>query len=264
MPLAVTVPLNYGTGTFIYDLRQTTLITVGTDSLGSLQDTLRTSALLTYSIQRPNDTLRIVAVVDSLSVASARDTAGPRLLVTPVTLELEPAWRNDSTAIPPLGVDSTAPAVDSTIVPSSCDTMADAARAIARDVLIRIPSNAQPRQQWTDSTSIVVCRGGIPMTAITVSTFEIQDVMPRGDSLILPVIRRSSLTLSGVGTQGARTITVTGSGTSETVLSYELRGGVFLESRGESVLQLRFETIQQTEQVTQRSTSTVHRRAAGF
>lgn len=259
-----TIPLNYGTGTFAYDIVQTTLVTVGADTLGSLQDTLLTTASLTYSIQRASDSLRIVGTVDSLSVSSARDSMGPRVLLTPVIVELEPpAVLRDS--MPVSVIDSvTGTPVDSPAVLSSCDTMEDAARSLARDALLRLPANAQPRQQWRDSTSVTICRGGIPMMATTISAFEIQDVQPRGDSLVVPIVRRSVLTLSGTGTQGTRRITITGTGTSETVFSYELRGGVFLESQGQSILQLRFETIQQTEQVTQQSTSRVRRRGAAF
>ena len=256
------VPLNYGTGTFGYDLLQTTIVTVGTDSLGTLQDTLVTRASLTYSIQRPGDTLRVIGIVDSLSVSSTRDSLGPRLLPTPVTVTLEPVTA-DSTPGPVLTPPVAGVPVDSTTAPAVCDRMEDAARTIVRDALIRIPANAQPRQRWMDSTSVSICRGSIPMTATTVSSFEIQDIQPRGDSLIVQIIRRSTLTLAGTGTQGVRRITVSGSGTSETRFAYELRGGVFLESQGQSVLQLRFETIQQTEQVTQRSTSSVRRRLAG-
>ena len=259
---AASVPLNYGTGTFGYDLMQTTVVTVGTDSLGTLQDTLVTRASLTYSIQRPGDTLRVIGIVDSLSVSSTRDSLGPRLLATPVTVTLEPATA-DSTSAPVPGPPVAGVPVDSTLAPATCDRMEDAARTIVRDALIRLPANAQPRQRWMDSASVSICRGGIPMTATTVSNFEIQDIQARGDSLIVQIIRQSTLTLAGTGTQGVRRITVSGSGTSETRFAYELRGGVFLESQGQSVLQLRFETIQQTEQVTQRSTSSVRRRLGG-
>ena len=60
--------------------------------------------------------------------------------------------------------------------------------------------------------------------------------------------------------QGARRITVQGAGTSQTVLTYDLREGHFLESNGQSELLLGFETIQQTEQITQRSTTRIQRR----
>ena len=259
---AASVPLNYGTGTFGYDLMQTTVVTVGTETLGTLQDTLVTRASLTYAIQRPGDTLRVIGTVDSLSVSSTRDSLGPRLLITPVTVSLEPATVDSTPA--PVSPPVAGIPVDSTAAPAACDRMEDAARTLVRDALIRLPANAQPRQRWMDSTSVSICRGGIPMTATTVSNFEIQDIQPRGDSLIVQIIRQSTLTLAGTGTQGVRRITVSGSGTSETRFAYELRGGVFLESQGQSVLQLRFETIQQTEQVTQRSTSSVRRRLRGF
>jgi len=99
------------------------------------------------------------------------------------------------------------------------------------------------------------------MTATTVSTFEVLDIRTRGDSTIGEVIRRSTLTLGGAGMQGSRRITVTGTGTSETLFRYDLRAGAFIESTGQSMLDLRFETIQQTEQVSQRSSSRVRLRA---
>ena len=241
--------LDYSAGTFSHDLEQRTIISVGADSFAAAQDTLLTTASLTYSIERVGDSLRVTAMVDSLSVSSVRDTAGSRRLAAPVRVELEPS--RDPVV--------TVPAPDSVVL-SSCDSMEEAARAIAEDVHLRIPKNTQPRQRWSDSVSKVVCRGGIPMTAVTVSTFEAQDVQARSDSLILPIIRRSALTLAGSGTQGTRRITVSGTGMSETTFHYDLRAGAFLHSEGQSRLQLRFETIQQTEHVIQQSTSRVRRR----
>ena len=251
-PSGIPVPglsLNYTTGTHAYDLVQTTVVSVGSDSIGTTQDTLLSTASLKYSMEHVGDTLRVIATIDSLIVRSARDSTGPRSLTAPVTTVLEPRV---SEPIPL--------ATDSTTVPASCDSMDESARAIARDIHIRLPANALPRQRWTDSTSAQICRGGIPMTATTVSVFEIRDTQARGDSLIIEVRRQSTLALTGAGLQGARRITVTGTGTSESTFTYDLRAGVFLESQGQSVLQLRFETIQQTEQVTQRSATRVRRR----
>ncbi len=240
----------YRDGTYVYDLRQTTVVTVGNDSLTRMDDTLVTTGLLSYTFRGSNDTLMVVGVIDSLSVASTRETGAPlRQLAAPVTIDLRPG-----------AVDSLRVPFDSTALSPNCDTMEDAARALARDVHVRVPRGVQRGQRWSDSTATTVCRGGIPMTATTRAIFEAQNVQSRGDTTIVQVLRRSTLTLSGAGIQGSRRIAVSGTGTSETLLSYDLRAGAFLESTGQSTLRLRFETIQQTEEVTQRSTSQVRLR----
>ena len=239
--------LEYSTGTFVYGLEQQTIITVGTDSAAPMQDTVSVTGLLTYSIERAGDVIRVSGTVDSLMVRSVRDTT-VRRLTAPVQLDLQP-----SGSLPMLS------AGDSTTM-GSCDTMEDAARAIAEDIHIRIPANTQARHRWTDSTTRIVCRGGVPMIVTMLSVFEARDTESYTDTVILPIVRRSTLTLAGSGTQGTRRITLSGNGTSETTFRYDLRRGLFLDSEGQSVLQLRFETTQQTEQITQRSSSRVRRR----
>ena len=98
------------------------------------------------------------------------------------------------------------------------------------------------------------------MTVTTISTFEVQSPQAASGSMIGQVRRQSAVTLSGLGLQGSRRITVAGNGTSETLFSYDLAAGTFLGSTGQSVLRLRFETIQQTEEVLQRSSSRISRR----
>jgi len=247
------VAFTYRDGTYAYDLRQTTVITVGTNSLTRMDDTLMTAGSLTYTIRGSSDTLIVVGVIDSLSVISTRDTlTPPRQLAVPVTVDPRSVIVVNSLPVTLL---------DSTAIPPTCDTMEDAARAIARDIHIRVPSSVQPGHRWNDSTSTTVCRGGIPMLATTLSIFDVHDIRSRGDSTIIQVGRRSTLTLSGAGMQGSRRIAIAGNGTSETLFRYDGRAGLFLESTGQSMLQLRFETIQQTEQVTQQSTSRVQLRS---
>lgn len=240
----------YRDGTYAYDLRQTTIVTVGNDSLTRMDDTLVTTGLLTYTFRGSSDTLMVVGVIDSLSVASTRETGAPlRQLAAAVTIDLRPG-----------AIDSLRVPLDSTVPTPNCDTMEDAARALARDIHVWVPRGVQRGQRWSDSTSAAVCRGGIPMVATTQAIFEARNVQSRGDTTIVQVLRRSTLTLSGAGLQGSRKIAVRGTGTSETLFSYDLHAGSFLESTGHSTLQLRFETIQQTEEVTQRSTSRVRLR----
>lgn len=239
---------SYRDGIYGYDLEQHTVIAVGAEGAVPMEDTLMTRGSLIWSVRTSNDTVIIAGTMDSLAVASTRDTlAPPRRLTTPLMIDIRP------------GLEPAPLPADTTVAPN-CDSMEDAARSIARDAYIHVPAGAQRGQRWSDSSSRSICRGGIPLTATTVSTFEVQDIRSRGDSTIGQVVRRSTLTINGTGMQGSRRIGVTGTGTSETLFSHDLRAGAFIESTGQSTLDLRFETVQQTERVTQRSTSRVRLR----
>ncbi len=241
----------YRGGSYAYDLLQTTTVTVASESGASVEDTLRTVAGLTYSIPASVGGPGISVTIDSLIIVSLRDSMVPaRRLAAPVLVQL------------PLSSPPIATASDSAVLLSTCDALEEAARVLAGDVHIQIPVVMERGQRWSDSTSLVICRGGIPMTGTRISHYQVTDVRESRDTAVARVSRQTNLTISGTGAQGARQITVRGHGTSDTVFSFDLTAGRFLESTGQSVLQLGFETIQQTDQVVQRSTSSVRLRAA--
>ncbi len=238
-------------GIYAYDLEQLTTVTVGSEGASPVEDTLRTRAGLTYSISGAGGAPVISVSIDSLTIASVRDTTAPvRQLMTPVVVQLP--------VIPPPLVTAN----DSLALLSACDSMEEAARAIAGDLYIPIPVQVQEAQTWSDSTSVVLCRGAIPLTAVRVSRYRITSVRETRDSALATVARQTTLTVGGSGLQGTRRITVRGEGSSEATFTYDVRAGRLLESTGRSVLQLAFETIQQTEQVIQRSTSSTRLRSA--
>ena len=256
-PVTVTTPrgaslFSYRDGSYGYDVVQTTTISVATVSETRAEDTLRTVGSLTYSISSSSGSPVVTVTVDSLVITSARDSAAPsRRLAASVVLQL------------PLIEPSIATASDSATLMSACDALEETARALASDVHIRrIPVAVERGQSWSDSTSVVICRGGIPLTGTRLSRYQIADVREGRDSVVAKVSRQTTLTISGTGTQGGRRISVRGQGTSDTMFSFDMTGGRFLESTGQSVLRLSFETIQQTDQVVQRSSSSVRLRAA--
>ncbi len=234
----------YAEGTSRYDLDQVTTIVVGADSAAPAADTVRTTAGLTLSVTGATTTITI----DSMAISSVRDTMTPvRQLAAPVVVQAPVLLTVQQ------GTDSTA-------LLSTCDSMEEAARVLAGDIHVPIPVVVVPAQTWRDSTTSTLCRGGIPLTVTRVSDFHISDVRSSGDSTVATVQRHTVLTLTGSGLQGSRRIMIRGDGRSETVFTYDLRGGRFLGSSGQSELHLGFETIQQTEQVVQRSTSSVRLR----
>jgi len=228
-----------------------TTVTVGAEGNTPIEDTLQTIAGLTYLVSASTGAPTISVTIDSLVIASVRDTLGPaRRLTAPVVVQL------------PFIPSSITTAVDSATFLSTCDSMEETARVLAGDLYIQIPVPLREGGRWSDSTSLVLCRGGIPLTVTKISRFQITEVRESRDALLARILRQTTLTITGSGAQGARRITVRGQGTSESAFTYDLRAGHFLESTGQSVLQLGFETIQQTEQVIQRSSSSVRLRAA--
>ena len=239
----------YREGNYAYDVRQTTTVTVGADGGLSAEDTMITMAGLTYSISSTTGIPAVSVQIDSLTISSARDTTAlPRRLSGPVMVTL------------PLTYSPMLTSLDSATISSSCDSMEEAARSLAADTYLSIPVSLEQGHEWNDSTVSGLCRGGIPLTATRASRYRIIEIRQTRDSTIARIARQTILSLGGSGLQGTRRITVRGDGSSEATLSYDVRGGRFLESTGQSLLQLTFETIQQTERVVQRSTSSVRLR----
>ncbi len=232
----------YQPGMFRYDVQQTAIVTVGGADNVPAEDTVRTTASLTYLIASSDGRLAVSALVDSLTVVSTRDTTiSPRQLLVPVEVELP---------LRPIALES---AEDSSVLRSKCDTMEEAARGLVRDTHLELPSAMSHGQSWTDSSSVVLCRGGVPLTVVSRSTFQVDPSSTTRN--LISVIRLTELGVNGSGTQGVRRISISGQGKSETRFTYDLLGGHLVESTGRSVLQLSFETIQQTEQVVQQSES---------
>jgi hypothetical protein len=216
-----------------------------------VSDTLQTVAGLTYSISSDIPAVTGSISIDSMVITSSRDTTVPvRRLAAPIVVPL------------PLMPTAAVPVEDSLAFLSTCNSIEEAARALASDIYVQIPAPIERGQTWTDSTTLGFCRGGIPLTATRISRFQITDIRESRDTVVARVSRQTKLVLLGSGMQGSRRITVRGEGTSETVFAYDLRAGRFLESTGESQLRLAFETIQQTEQVVQQSRSIVRLRTA--
>jgi hypothetical protein len=233
-------------GSSRYELTQTSIMTVGSESRPTVEDTVFTRAILAMAVAGAGVGTPLISVsIDSLSVRSARDTASAtgRQLAAPVVVTLPISFPV------PISTD------DTLAILSSCDSMDSAARLLAADLSPELPVPVGPGRQWTDTTTFVICRGGIPLTLTSISSFEAYPVRQAGYGLSLDLIRRTVLTLAGTGLQGGRPVTVTGQGTSETTFVYDLGAGRLHESAGQSVLHLVFETLHQTEQVTQRSSS---------
>jgi hypothetical protein len=233
----------YRAGTYRYDFLERTILTLG-DSMPSQQtDTLSTSAILTYIIREPEPARIVTVSVDSFTVTSARDSARH------VTSSLIFEQRSDSARVLPDGP-----------VPDSCDSVREIAWTMARQVLISTPGLLKPGAVWQDTTSSQTCRGRIPLDTQTITTYRVHEPMDSAGALLLQVSRSTTLTLTGTGFQGSHAITVIGTGQGEAVLTFSLDRGAFLESSGETSMQLSFEAGRQSQTIRQTSSSQIRPR----
>ena len=246
IPASIPTSFVYRDGEHVYDVRETTILAIRTDTALPVFDTVETAAKLSYRIRR-TDAPSIVASVDSLSIRSSRDsTSMARQLDTVVILVF------------PLELVSVEPSTSAEF--PGCDSMSGLARALAQNALVRIPQTITIGYTWTDSVTTSMCRGAIPMVSSARSVYRIHEIRDSTGTSLLRIARGTHLSLSGSGLQGGRQVTITGQGQSETLLTYDISQGMLLESDGQSVLELSFETLRQRQLVQQRSVSRVRQR----
>jgi hypothetical protein len=255
----------FGPGRSSYWVRQEAIVTVSRDSvLPPEEDTIATSARISYDITASDSIAmtgpRVIAIIDSFTIRAIRDTIHPiRQLPDSVVVDITRA-RDVPTPIPVM-TDTTVTTTAADLAPSMpmvpCDQIAEAARILAQQIFPAVPATLEPGATWSDSTSTTMCRGGIPITTVTMSTYRVQDRRDSSGLQILYVHRQADLQLTGTGMQGSRQLRVEGTGQSETLLTYDLTNGHVLEQSGQSVISLVYQTLQLTHRAIQRTRSSV-------
>jgi hypothetical protein len=233
-----------------YDIQETTVLAIRGDSIAlPVLDTVSMRALVAYQVRQGETTPSITARVDSLTIRSSRDTSmALRHLDTTVLVSFQ--LDSGRTFLPSVPTDA-----------SSCDSMREIAEATVRNTLARIPRTLTIGDTWTDSVTTALCRGSIPMISMVQSVYRIQDIRDSVGISLLRITRASRLLLSGSGLQNGRQVTVRGQGQSETLQTYDISNGAFLESDGYSSMELTFQTLRQRELVHQQSVSRIRRRS---
>jgi hypothetical protein len=249
VPLPIPAPTTFifRDSEYVYEVQETTSLTIRSDSTASAYDTVQTLAKLSYRIQQAGSTPSIVAVIDSLSIYSLRDTSLAKK-------------RLDTTVVVTFPLDPALAGLQATSDFPSCDSMHGIAHALAQNTIARIPQSIVIGHVWTDSATTSFCRGGIPMISIARSTYQIRDIRDSAGTSLLRVTRTTDLSLSGSGVQASRQVTVMGHGQSETLLTYDIPQGALLGSDGRSSLVITFETLRQRQYVQQESVARVRRR----
>lgn len=218
--------------------RVTSTAVVGLDrgaGQAPLVDTISTSSLLSVAVSVVGDTVATLSV-DSLQVVStgmvkrAPDAATKAVSVVAVLTSGRPRVTGDSA--------------------TACASERPLA-GLLPELLPLLPVPMVAEAQWSDTVVVTTCRAGLPVTTVTVANYRLLTGM---DSTSLLLERRAVIRASGEATVREQRVTLTGSGTSES-LGVVLVATRQLQSwRGTQVLELELGNGQQVRRVVQQLT----------
>lgn len=136
--------------------------------------------------------------------------------------------------------------------PDDARCAADAAAAqLAREVLVAPPSPLARGLTWADSLRTTVCRDSIPLALTSIRRYVVEDARVQEGRAVVVIRRRSSITLSGAGTQFGEAVTITGEGTGELLFGLRLDDGQMTDGNGISTLTLTLVGRRKSQVVTQ-------------
>jgi hypothetical protein len=121
----------------------------------------------------------------------------------------------------------------------------------SRDLWLRLPDTLRIGTTWTDSSSTMTCRDGIPLRMNAHRTFRLERSDARDAGVVLLVSRSQRVTLDGAGSQWGEAVRVSGAGAGEMILTLDAGTGVVVEAAGHSTLDLTFMSPRRTQRVHQ-------------
>jgi hypothetical protein len=132
-----------------------------------------------------------------------------------------------------------------------CSSIALAAMHSLHDLWFRAPDTLRIGTAWSDSTSYVVCRDGIPLRATAHRSFRVSGSSERNDRVVLTVSRTSRSTLDGAGTQFGEAVGVSGAGSGSLDYEIDTTSGEVVSAKGSATLDLTLRSRVRTQVVRQ-------------
>ena len=132
-----------------------------------------------------------------------------------------------------------------------CSSLALAAAQSLRDLWFTAPDTLRIGTTWSDSSSYVVCRDGIPLRATTRRTFRVSGSSERDGTAALTISRISRSTLDGTGSQFGEGVGVTGAGSGSLDYELDIGSGEVVSARGTAALDLTLRSRVRTQVVRQ-------------
>lgn len=146
---------------------------------------------------------------------------------------------------------------------NECDRPEAGPLAIARELLLRVPSAVSVGDTWRDSTTYIVCRALVPLTVRTVSTYTVTDTSRDTSGPVFQLQRVSVLRVDGKLSAPWRSVDIAGTGAATLQASVSTTSGAVQQVTSTSTLMLSVTdrsspAAVRTQQVTQRVTTTAN------
>ena len=235
-PAEETLPLestfSYGSGAFRYEVLTESAITQSGDSTPT-EATVRTTLFVTVqTASLAGDSLSVSVTLDSAFAERDSLIPAPERLPSAadsVILALDsvaaPATPSLTTTIGAQGIPLDGfPSSGSECVPEDRGELL----AIARDLLVEVPHTLRVGTTWADTTTVAICRGGVPVTSGVVRSYEVLDPRRAEDGTPLTrLARTTAFSLAGTRTtEYGQVIALSGSGESRSVIELDAALGI--------------------------------------
>ena len=231
-----------GRGDSVPHLLYDTVSTVGVVALSGARASLTQPSQ--PGLLRASGTVSGVRIRTSARIREARTSALPG--VAPVALSPEEELTVAFSAVFDTALARLTPTPP---LANECDQPAVAAAELARDLLLRLPETLTPGAQWADSARVFACRAGVPITMQLVQTTRVDRLAEDGRTATL--VRTVTMRADGRLTLGWRTVSLQGTGASQSTLTLRLPDGTvdLVTGTGES----RFEASDSARPTAQRT-----------
>ena len=208
---------SYSAGSYRYELVTESEVRQPSDS-SAVAANVRTRALVILRLDSlSGDSLSVELTLDSVS--AERDSLIPAAdSVAPVSSTF--AAIVDRQGLPLVGTEAEAPECAE---PDPSDLL-----AVARDLLVRVPRELRVGATWSDTSTVTICRGGVPVTSGVVRTYEVLDPRRAEDGTpLVRIARTTSFSLAGSRTtEYGQVIALSGSGESRATLELDAGAGI--------------------------------------
>ncbi len=193
-----------------YDVRSIARVT--SDSAGRpIEQRITTSGVVTIALQRSADgAFRGSGRVDSFTVQMASE-----------------ALRLDSVVFDAILDVTSLRVVTRPSLVNECDRAETSATALAREILLRVPSAVQVGARWVDSTIAFVCRSSVPIAVRTVNDYVVERIDSREKNTMVHVRRAFIVRMDGKLASPWRPLEVSGVGSgAQQIVIDAVRGAV--------------------------------------
>ena len=235
--LAGSVPAQ-GVSDARYRVTSTSVLSLDRAQQSALVDTVVTTALLTIARRAAPDSVATMSL-DSLLVVSTGmirrppDAFSKGISVTAPLVSGRPRVTGDSAA--------------------ACAFERPMA-GLLPELLPLLPLPLRAEQQWSDTLTVTTCRAGLPVTTVTIANYRTLTGM---DSSSVLLERHAVIRANGAATIRQQAVTLTGSGTSESLAVVLLATRRIQSWRGTQSLEVQLTNGQQTRRMVQQLTDSV-------